>query len=172
MKSKNELRLYAKNLRKSSDINFVSEIACSKVEALDVFKNSKNIMIYYPLKYEINFLDLMKYCDKKFYLPKVNGDELLVCPYKSGDSLVKSDLNIFEPKTEPIDPKNLDLVIVPALMADSEGYRLGYGGGFYDRFLKKYKQNFATLSVVLEKLCVKKLPNDIFDERIDYIITV
>ena len=48
-----------------------------------------------------------------------------------------SNFGIKEPCSEPVAPDILDLIIVPALMVDKNGYRLGYGGGFYDRFLKK-----------------------------------
>ena len=101
-------------------------------------------MLFYPTQYELDFRELLN-DNKSFYLPKVSGKNLLVCPLTK--QLKKSELNIYEPCSEPVDPKILDLVIVPALMADKNGYRLGYGGGFYDRFLPECNNAFK-MSVV------------------------
>lgn len=166
MDSKSDLRIKAKNIRKTLDIENISNRICSKIKKQDWYKKAQNIMIFYPLKYEINLLDLTK--DKKnFFLPKVNGDELLVCPFNN--DLKKSKFNIMEPCTTPIDPKNLDLIFVPALMTDKKGYRLGYGGGFYDKFLQKY-QNIKTIVPIPKELIIEKLPNEKWDIKIDYTI--
>ena len=61
-------------------------------------------------------------------------------------------------------------MIVPALMLDKNGYRLGYGGGFYDRFLEKYGKNFKTLCAVPKELFVEKLPLENHDVKIDIIM--
>jgi 5-formyltetrahydrofolate cyclo-ligase len=107
--------------------------------------------------------------NKNFYLPKVDGEELLVCPYVN--DLQKSHFGIYEPCSKPVNAEILDLVIVPALMCDKNGYRLGYGGGFYDRFINKYGQNFKTLCPVPKELFVENLSVDKFDKKVDFIIT-
>ena len=125
-------------------------------------------MIYYPKDGEINLLDLLN--DKKtFYLPRVNNKYLDICPYKIGDKLKMSEFNVLEPVNNSVKCEELDLVIVPSLMADSLNFRLGYGGGYYDRFLC---DSFKTLTVIPKELFIEKLPTDKFDKKIDQIIVI
>ncbi len=168
MISKEELRSRAKSIRKTLDLQAISELAVLKIKQLKIYKSAKNVLIFYPKKYEISLLDLLD-DDKNFYLPKVSGNNLLVCPFRAGDILKKSAFNISEPCSNPADPSILDLVIVPALMADTEGYRLGYGGGFYDRFLSAYPY-LKTILPVPKDLFFEKLPHDKFDKKADIII--
>ena len=142
----------------------ISQNLTDKIRKLVVYKSAKHVMIFYPTKYEVDLRDLLR-DDKNFYLPKVDGDNLLVCPYDK--NLIKSELNIMEPQTEPVKPDILDLVIVPALMADKEGYRLGYGKGYYDRFLP---DNIFSICAVPRELFVEKLPRDVFDKKVNLIL--
>lgn len=167
MDSKSVLRTKAKDIRKTLDISNISKNIVNKIRNLDCYKSAKNIMIFYPMKYEINLLDLLN-DDKSFYLPKVEGKDLLVCPYSK--NLKKSEFNVFEPDTEPVNPKTLDLIIVPALMVDKNGYRLGYGGGFYDRFLSKYP-DIKTIVPIAKELVFDDISRDNWDIKIKYIIT-
>ena len=142
MNKKTELRLNAKEQRKNLNIAKISAEAVRLIRGNKLYKNSNHVMLFYPTKYEINLLSLLE--DKKnFYLPRVKGKELEICPYKKDDELMLSDLHIKEPQTDPVEPDIIDLVIVPALMADKNNYRLGYGGGYYDRFL--FGKQFKTL---------------------------
>ena len=167
---KNSLRKNAKEIRKNLFSKNANSIANSRVQQSSLYKNSKNILIFYPLKYEFNFLELLN-DDKNFFLPKVCGEKLQICPYKKEDILIKSDLNICEPCTNLINPNQINLAIVPALMADKNGFRLGYGGGFYDRFLSE-NPNIKTITVVFKELFVESLPHEEFDVKIDEIILV
>lgn len=167
MKEKNELRNKIKKIRKTLDNNLVSKIITQKILQMEIFKNSENIMLYYPLRYEINILGLMKK-DKNFYFPKVSGENLLVCPY-CGD-FEKSCMNIYEPCSNPVSPEILDLIIVPALAIDKNNYRLGYGGGFYDRFLKQ-NSKVKTITPIFKELIFTRLPHEEFDIQIDYTVS-
>ena len=167
MDNKTALRVRAKSIRKNLDITSLSNTAVQKIRELAPYKAAKNVLIFYPLKYEINVLELLK-DDKNFYLPKVFEDKLLVCPYC--DKLEKSYLNIYEPCSEPINPKIIDLVIVPGLMVDKKNYRLGYGGGFYDRFLVSNPQIVSVLPISKD-LIVENLPIEEFDIPINYVIS-
>ena len=136
MKSKQQLRKWAKEERKKLDLKQISQKLVDKLQYTDEYKQAKNIMIYYPLKDEIDLLKLLEDKTKKFYLPRIEGNELLCCPYSCGDELCESCFKTKEPITEPCKKSLIDLVVVPALAVDKNNYRLGYGGGFYDRFLK------------------------------------
>lgn len=167
MNSKSDLRVYAKELRKTLDIKNISSEIVSKIRELDCYKKAKHVMIFYPIKYEIDLRPLLD-DNKSFYIPKVFHRDLLVCPYDN--NLTKSNFGVMEPNTEPINPEILDLIFVPALLVDNEGYRLGYGGGFYDRFLKQYP-NIKTIVPIEKELMIDKLPHENFDIKISQIIS-
>ena len=169
MDNKTDLRARAKLIRKGLDIEGTSLNIVQQIRQNKIYRQARNVMLFYPKKYEINLLSLLD-DNKNFYLPKVFGSEILVCPFKKGDELELSDFYIQEPCSNPVNPQILDLIFVPALMADKEGYRLGYGGGFYDRFLSRYK-NFKTILPISSKLVIEKLPHDVFDCRVDSVIS-
>ncbi len=168
MENKTGLRLWAKSIRKSLDTGKMSSEIIEKIRRLEVYKGARNVMIFYPLKFEINLLPLLE-DDKNFYLPRIEGENLLVCPFRKGDRLEKSKFNVFEPLTEPVSFDIPDVVIVPALAVDKNHFRLGYGGGFYDRFLKSSKA--YSIVPVSERLVVEKLPVDDFDVPVDCVVT-
>lgn len=168
MDNKTDLRTKAKAIRKTLDLPAISAELVAKLRAQDFYQNAKNIMIYYPKEDEINVLDLLS-DDKNFYLPRVNGDLLHVCPYCTGDKLECSTFKVMEPCSMPVESAILDLVIVPALMADKNNFRLGYGGGFYDRFLRAHPD---VLSVVLipHELFIDNLPVENFDRPVKQVL--
>lgn len=167
MTDKIELRKKAKNIRKNLDMKKISADLCNLVRQNKIYIEAKNVMLFYPTEFEVDLRELFD-DNKKFYLPKVDGEELLVCPYCR--ELKKSSFGICEPCSNPVSPDILDLVIVPALMCDENGYRLGYGGGFYDRFIKNYGKNFKTICPIPKELFTRNLPHDEFDQKVDEII--
>ncbi|MDD9150771.1 5-formyltetrahydrofolate cyclo-ligase [Sporolactobacillus sp. CQH2019] len=91
---------------------------------------------------------------------------------ESFDQLKIGYFGLMEPepgKAIKMDKKSLDLVIVPGVVFDRRGYRIGYGGGYYDRFL----QNFSgeTVSLLLEIQLFDRLPEEGHDQRVDMLIT-
>ena len=168
MIDKNELRIKAKNIRKNLPMKEISAQLAALIKQNELYKNAKNIMLFYPTQFEVDLRELLN-DNKNFYLPKVDNEELLVSPYC--ENLKKSSYGIYEPCSNPVNAEILDLVIVPALMCDKNGYRLGYGGGFYDRFISKYGKNFTTICPIPKELFTDYLPTDKFDKKIDFIIT-
>lgn len=167
MKNKIELRTKFKSIRKTLDICGKSKIISKKIQSLPIFQGAEHVMLFYPTKYEVNLLDMLS-LDKKFYFPKVDDKKLLVCP--ACEKFEKSDMNILEPCSSPVSPEILDLIIVPALAIDLENYRLGYGGGYYDRFLSQY-YNIQTVTPIFKEFIVDKLPRFSTDIKIDYIVS-
>ena len=138
MENKTDLRIWAKSLRKTLPLDAISAKIVRKIRQNPEFQQAKNVLLYSPSKYEINLLALLEE-DKNFFLPKVNGKELLICPFKKGDALEISSFNIKEPCSNPVDPCCLDLAIVPALAADKNCFRLVMAAGFMTDFLRKIK---------------------------------
>ena len=167
--SKQELRKWAKEERKKLNLQELSETLVLRLQATQEYKQAKNIMLFYPLNNEINLLKLLKDSTKSFYLPKIDGDNLLCCPYNESDELCFSCFKTKEPITKPCSKNLLDLIIVPALAVDKNNYRLGYGGGYYDRFLTDIK---ATKIVCIPKeLIVENVYSEGHDIKIDLIIS-
>lgn len=167
MNSKSDIRSIIKKDRKKLDIKAISRELSNCVISHPAFCRAKNVMLYYPTALEIDLLEIMRE-NKNFYFPKVDGDNLLVCP--GCGNFKKSDLNIFEPCSAPVNAEILDLIIVPALAVDKDNYRLGYGGGFYDRFLAKYP-NIETLTAIPHNYVFAWLPREKNDIPVDFVVT-
>lgn len=168
--SKQDLRAWAKAERKKIDIESLSESLTKKVKETLYYKQAKSVMLFYPKENEINLLGLIEDNSKKFYLPKIEGNTLLCCPYNDKTNLCESCFKTLEPDSEPVEKELLDLVIIPALAVDKNNYRLGYGGGFYDRFLSNLKA-FKMVCIQKEAIVESVYPES-HDVKIDLIVTL
>lgn len=165
-----QLRKWAKEERSKLDMNTLSKELVQKLQQTEEYQRAKNIMIFYPLKDEVNLLSLLDDDLKNFYLPKIDGENLLCCRYGKGEPLCESCFHTKEPLGVNITEKFLiELVIVPALAVDRDNYRLGYGGGFYDRFLKNLKVN--TIVCIPKELVVDSVYPEKFDIPVNKVIT-
>ncbi len=172
MNNKNYLREKYKKLRNNLDESFISKnslkLCLNIYKYLKSFK-FKKLMIYYPLKKEINIKPLFYYFKNKIILfPKVEGLHIFPYKVKSMKHLKKGKFGIFEPNKNFVKMLTPDVVIVPGIVFDKEGYRLGFGKGYYDRFLKDY---MFKIGVTLDNFLVEKLPHEKFDKKVDLIIT-
>ncbi len=161
---KSKLRNQARKINRAE----CSQKLCELLRESEVYKNSKKIMIFYPLKDEVNLLSLLNDDSKEFYLPRIDGENLLCCPFSEGDELCLSCFKTKEPLKAPVDKGSIDLVVVPALCCDKNNYRLGYGGGFYDRFLKDYKGK--TVVCLPQELIVDTVYPEPHDIPVDLVI--
>ena len=168
MINKQQLRKWAKEERKKLDIEALSFELVQKLQETEEYKAAQNVMLFYPLQYEVNLLALLKDKTKTFYLPKISDNNLLCCPYSEGEELCESCFKTKEPLTAPEEKDLIDLVIVPALAVDRNNYRLGYGGGFYDRFLEGV--NIKKIVCIPKDLVVASVYPESHDIQIDKII--
>lgn len=174
--TKNEFRDYAKKLRKSLDIEKISFFICENIKNQDFYKKSKNILGFYPFNSEISLKNLYKDDSKQWFLPSIDisSKEIFIHPYKDGDRLVENKFKVPEPLTaKENNLEIIDLILVPALMVDKNGYRLGYGAGYYDRFLslQKLKNLCIKVAPVPQELFADKLPSDEFDVPVNIVVT-
>ena len=168
MNTKSELRNFAKNLRKTLDITAISREIVNNIRNSKQYMSANNVMLFYPLDNEIDLLPLLS-DNKNFYLPRVNEKQLEVCPYSIGNELKLSPYKIKEPLTAPVNPNVLDVIFVPCLCADKNFNRIGYGGGFYDRF--GIYREITRIIVVPDELVFEKVPTEVYDLSCDGIIT-
>lgn len=136
------------------------------------YKNAKSIFIYNSSENEIDTREIIKkaFSDKKtVYIPKIISKGVMkLSKINEKTVLTQNLLGIFESEkfTERAAP---DIAVVPCLMADEKGFRLGYGGGFYDIYLSKFKGK--SICLCYSDDVVKSLPIEDFDIRCDKIIT-
>lgn len=100
--------------------------------------------------------------------------ELYISKLESFEDLELGFYNILTPKRTKInlfDPEVLDLVLVPGLVFDKFGYRIGYGGGYYDKFLSQANLRAQTIGLCYFIQIVDKLPVEEYDIPVDYILT-
>ena len=168
--NKQELRIWAKNERKKLDIEALSKLLAEKLQQTEEYKKSKNIMIFYPLENEINLLSLLNDTSKSFYLPKIDGRNMLCCRFDKTTELCESCFHTKEPESPSENSSLLDLIIVPALAVDKNNYRLGYGKGFYDRFLSAHSE-ITSAGLCYHSLLSECIPSEPHDISVDYIIT-
>jgi 5-formyltetrahydrofolate cyclo-ligase len=102
-------------------------------------------------------------------LPKVIGENIEFRKISDFSSLEKGSFDIMEPKDDCEIDNNLDVILVPTVGISPIGVRLGYGHGFYDKFLGEHKT--TTISLTLEKQIVKNIPKSEHDVIIDWIVT-
>ncbi len=172
---KNELRRYFINNRKkisNSDKKIWDYEIKNKVIESKAYKNAKSIFIYYSTDDEIDTKEIIKkaFLDKKeVYIPKIIGKhQMKAVLLRSFDDIVNGKYNIKTSKLEKSSEK-IDLTIVPGLSFDENKYRLGYGGGFYDYYIKNHKSFYIGLFYQINKSY--KLNFDDFDQKLDLIIT-
>ena len=174
--SKENLRKKLINLRKTNlkekDITFIQ---FQKILKKLNLKNKINIGGYYPINSEIGCLDILEKLEKnnfKISLPitsKKNNMNFFEWSFK--DSLKVSNLGI----PEPIAKKKVypDILIVPLVGFDKNKFRLGYGGGFYDRYISKVIKikKMITVGFAFSFQETLKIPTNEFDQKLDIILT-
>ncbi|MFH5835794.1 5-formyltetrahydrofolate cyclo-ligase [Proteiniclasticum sp. C24MP] len=109
---------------------------------------------------------------KKVVVPKtIELGHMEACEIDSMEDLEPGRHGILEPANTMyrLDPDKIDAAFIPCVAFTKEGYRLGYGGGFYDRFLPRGK--FKRILLAFSAMEVKKLPVDHFDEKVHGILT-
>ena len=136
---------------------------------------NKRVGLYYPFGDELSTLELMDRLIKKNFiisLPVINNKfEMSFYSWNPNEPLTINRFGILEPlKGKKIIPSTL---IIPMLAFDSNLNRLGYGGGFYDRFIKKIERQTICIKIGLALSCQKinKVPVDKHDKKMDFIIT-
>lgn len=132
----------------------------------EIYKNAKVIMCYSSILNEpvIPFDTI----SKTVLLPITYKEEMIIKPALLSDLTVGA-YGIYEPKTEEIFQGEIDLIIVPAVCYNKKGYRIGYGKGYYDRFLR---DNSAQTVGLCYESCITDIDfqND-YDIKVDYIAT-
>jgi len=174
--SKKNLRKKLINIRRNNFVDqTISIVRLNKILKKYNLKKNINIGGYYPVNSEINCLDVLEILEKKNFkisLPvtkKNNNMDFYQWSYK--DSLRVSQQGIPEPNTKiKVIP---DVLIVPLVGFDRYKFRLGYGGGFYDRYICKILKfkKILTVGFAFSFQEISKIPINKFDQKLNFILT-
>ena len=137
------------------------------------YKNAKTIYGYLPYNQEVRTVPMLRQAlldGKKVAVPKVYGDEMRFIYMEDLEKTATGYAGIPEPiADEPVAHDPTALVLMPGLAFDPEGHRIGYGGGFYDKFLAK-EPNHPTLALCYDFQMMEKLETEEFDIPVDQVL--
>ena len=139
---------------------------------LPEFKNARNIMLYSSIKCEVETATIIELAlQTKFVtLPVTKGHNIFASEISTNTLLQSGKFNILEPvKPKEFPPDDIDLIVIPGIAFDAKGNRLGYGHGYYDKFLAKTKAFKVALAYDLQ--LVPSIPNESHDIPVDVIVT-
>ncbi len=171
MEQKDKLRTNLKFRRNLIDIPSISECIVKNIAHWDSYISAKNVMLFYPINSEVSLLSLLD-DTKNFYFPVVSSNDMLPVLYSTCDGFRKGRFNIMEPVGQPLsDLSILDIIFVPALAVDSNGHRIGYGKGYYDRFLCNLSSETITVVPLPDELFFDKLPYELHDISVNAVAT-
>ena len=153
-------------------MKIVSQQIHKKLRKSKIFKDANKIGAYYPIGSEVLTQDILQEVlssGRELFLPKVVEDEIEFRKIIDFSCLEKGNFDIMEPKDDCPVENNLDLLLVPTVGISQDGVRLGYGHGFYDKFLSK--NQIETVSLIYEKQVIKKIPRTEHDIIMNWILT-
>jgi len=172
-----KFRLIRKAISKKNTYRF------NPINIDDLFKNKKlnNLKIissFFSIKSEISTADLNEYLiskNKILSFPVVNPKSKILSfrKFKKNQNLVEGSYKIPEPPLENEEVKP-NVMFVPCLAFDIQGYRLGYGGGYYDRTFAYYKSinhQFISVGFAYDDQKVNSVIRDQFDYKLNYVLT-
>jgi 5-formyltetrahydrofolate cyclo-ligase len=174
---KQALRQQCKQIRQSlgdETRRSVSQSICAQIENWTVFQRAETILTYMPMRGEVDLRPLLERQPvRRWVLPRIipaEGHRMVFQPYDLANLVVHA-FGMAEPaSTLPlVPPAEIQLTLVPGLAFDRQGWRLGYGGGYFDRFLKDYTG--ISLGVIFGALLLNALPHTAFDMPVGWLVT-
>ena len=174
---------YMKNRKKIANIKGKSKSnkITTNLLSLEELKKSKNILLYISYRSEVGterLINKLLKNSKNVFAPYCIKDEKRMEIVQINDptkDLKKGAYGIKEPKNSLRKKDNeinqLDIVIVPAVAFSKSGYRIGYGGGYYDRFLSRLPSKTISIGINYDELIFESVPKEDHDLAVDIIVT-
>ena len=156
-----------------AEIQSRSEALAQLLYASEAYRNAKTIYGYLPYNQEVRTVPMLEQAlrdGKRVAVPKVFGDEMKFLYLQDLTQVAKGYAGIPEPiADEPVAEDKTALVLIPGLAFDPQGHRIGYGGGFYDKFLAA-EPNHPTLALCYEFQLLPKLETEEHDIPVDVVL--
>ncbi len=175
--NKTELRKNLLQQRRSlspEDWREKSDLISNNLQSFSVFRSAQTVLAYFSFRQEPDLSSLFEDNSRDWGFPRCVDKSLVWHLVRSPDELQTGAYGIKEPDPDApiIEAKQVDLILVPAVACDRLGYRLGYGGGFYDRLLSSPEwQNIPTIGIVFDFAYFPKLPTNDWDRQLNYVCT-
>jgi len=182
MKNKIRNKLLTQRLNLSpKEVSILSEKITKKIKLLPEFKKAKTILLYHPIKNEVDPTPLFattkssKTSKKIFAFPLTHSASHRMTLHEITDlnDLELDEFNIKSPtkKHKRIAIKNIDLVITPGLAFDKNGHRIGYGKGYFDKLFKSLSTNCVKIALAYDFQITENVPAEKHDKKVDMIVT-
>ncbi len=175
---KNQIRKQNKEKRRAMSKDEAREKSSAAARAFtewDIYKNSKQIMVYLPLGNETDTKDvvLAAFRDgKRLVLPVTDAKTGIITPciYEKDTKLIKGAFSVSEPASiVPADMSKTDVVLVPGIAFDKSGNRVGFGKGCYDRLLKD--ATAIKVGYCYDFQVCDEIPACEYDVKMDFLVT-
>ena len=171
---RNQLRTVRAALPASACDARSAEIA-KRVLALPELERATTVLAFASIRNEVRtrpIIEAMHSAGKRVVLPRVVEDGLVLHLVEPGDEFVDGAFSVPEPRREApqIEPSEVEFALVPALAVDPRGYRIGYGGGYYDKLLPALR-GARTCVLAYDFQLVAEVPELPFDAAVDLVVT-
>lgn len=151
-----------------------SDRICTHLLSSSLFTPAKTVLAYFSFRQEPNLSLLLKINSYHWGISRCVEKNLIWHAWKTGDTLQRGAYGILEPlpHAPTIQPEEVELILVPSVACDYQGYRLGYGGGYYDRLLSSPAwASKLTIGIVFDFAYLPQLPVEAWDIQLDGICT-
>ncbi len=175
--TKNQLRsqfLKTRSQLERDDWQSKSTLICQNLQSFSVFTQAKTVLAYFSIQNEPNLHQLFTNSQQIWGFPRCVGQQMTWWEWKPGDPLQTGRYGILEPTTDAniITPNQVDLILVPCVAGDRRGYRLGYGGGYYDRmFASPEWLTIPSIGILFDFALIHELPIEPWDRQLSYVCT-
>jgi 5-formyltetrahydrofolate cyclo-ligase len=152
-----------------------SRAIAGRVLGLPELRGARTVMAFWSFGSEVDtapLLEALEAAGIAVVLPRIEGGDVVAVPYAPGDPVATTAFGAMEP-TGPgvLEPAEVDAVIVPGVAFDRRGGRVGYGGGFYDRYLPRTRPGTPAIGVAFAEQLVEEVPSGSFDRPVDVVVT-
>ena len=151
-----------------------SDRICRQLQGYTLFTQAQTILAYFSFRQEPDLSPLFTNTHYNWGFPRCVGQSLHWHLWKPEDSVQVGAYGITEPLTHAptIEPADVDLILVPCVACDYQGYRLGYGGGYYDRLLSSpHWASKPTIGIVFDFAYLPQIPLESWDKPLQVVIT-
>ncbi len=152
----------------------------TELRATAFYQEAERVMLYIAFRNEVQTEEIIEDLlrgGKRVFIPVTvhSTKAIIVSELKNPkEDLQLGNFGVLEPKPEAVrelDPSQLDLVLVPGVGFDKRGYRIGYGAGYYDRFLPRLAPHVPTVGLAFQLQLMEELPIDPYDYPLQYLLT-